>query len=394
MIQDLPEDPRARHEVRVEDRDELAARRLHPGLQRSRLVARPVLARDVDDVEPERAVSLDHPRGDLARLVRRVVEDLDLEQVLRIVERRRGVDQPLDDVDFVVDRKLHGDAREDRKRSRRAGNVQPMPVVETNHQDPVRPVEGQHPENQVVDDDRRDLRGFSGHGTGSAPRPSTRWALFAGGEAIALGFLGVPDARAHLAAYLSLLLAGSVLAFVAARSLSASRASFVVFCAAVFRLTLLFRPPDLSEDVWRYLWDGRVARAGISPWAYAPDDPAVAKIAPLVRGRVAHRDIRTVYPPRRRRSSGSRRPATAPGCSRRSSSRRGPGGRGDARRARAFPGVVRGRPVRLSSASGDGDRRGQGHVDSVGVALLLVAAVLHRCGRRRVLAGLALALSS
>jgi len=71
----------------------------------------------------------------------------------------------------------------------------------------------------------------------------------------------------------------------------------VVFCAVVFRLTLLLRPPDLSEDVWRYLWDGRVARAGISPWAYAPDDPAVAKIAPLVRKQVAHREIRTVYPP-------------------------------------------------------------------------------------------------
>ena len=121
--------------------------------------------------------------------------------------------------------------------------------------------------------------------------------MFAAGEAIALSFLLVPDARAHLAVYLSLFAAGSVLAAVAAGSLTASRPSFLLLCGAVFRLTLLFRPVDLSEDAWRYLWDGRVARAGISPWALAPDDPALAGVAPSLKERVAHRDIRTVYPP-------------------------------------------------------------------------------------------------
>ncbi len=63
------------------------------------------------------------------------------------------------------------------------------------------------------------------------------------------------------------------------------------------RATLLLRAPDLSDDLSRYVWDARVAASGISPYAHAPADPAVADIAPDLRGRVAHADVRTVYPP-------------------------------------------------------------------------------------------------
>ncbi len=41
----------------------------------------------------------------------------------------------------------------------------------------------------------------------------------------------------------------------------------------VFRLLLLFTTPTLSDDVYRYLWDGYVANNGVSPYAYAIDDP-------------------------------------------------------------------------------------------------------------------------
>ena len=68
----------------------------------------------VDDVEPARATTGDRALGAISTgLVGGVVEHLDLEKVLRVVERRDGVDQPLHDVDFVVDRELDGDARKD-----------------------------------------------------------------------------------------------------------------------------------------------------------------------------------------------------------------------------------------------------------------------------------------
>jgi hypothetical protein len=49
--------------------------------------------------------------------------------------------------------------------------------------------------------------------------------------------------------------------------------------------------------MYRYLWDGHVSAAGISPYARAPQDPAVSSLAPELAPRVAHRDIVTVYPP-------------------------------------------------------------------------------------------------
>ena len=97
-----------------------------------------------------------------------------------------------------------------------------------------------------------------------------------------------------MTAYLLLFLAGALLSIFAARSLSASGLGFLLLCAAAFRLTLLFHAPDLSDDVYRYVWDGKVATTGRSPYAFAPDDPQVAELFPELRTRVAHRELRTV----------------------------------------------------------------------------------------------------
>ncbi|MCO5191523.1 MAG: hypothetical protein M9918_25440 [Anaerolineae bacterium] len=45
-----------------------------------------------------------------------------------------------------------------------------------------------------------------------------------------------------------------------------------VWAAAIlFRLLLLLTTPTLSDDIYRYLWDGHVANNGVSPYAYAID---------------------------------------------------------------------------------------------------------------------------
>lgn len=43
--------------------------------------------------------------------------------------------------------------------------------------------------------------------------------------------------------------------------------------AILFRLLLLLTTPTLSDDVYRYLWDGYVATEGVSPYAFAIDAP-------------------------------------------------------------------------------------------------------------------------
>jgi hypothetical protein len=43
--------------------------------------------------------------------------------------------------------------------------------------------------------------------------------------------------------------------------------------AILFRVLLLCTQPSLSDDIYRYLWDGYVANQGISPYAYPIDAP-------------------------------------------------------------------------------------------------------------------------
>ena len=68
--------------------------------------------------------------------------------------------------------------------------------------------------------------------------------------------------------------------------------------AVLFRLTLVFLPPFYSDDLYRYLWDGRVQVAGgLNPYRFAPDDPNLAPLAGDLRARVNHPDLPTLYPP-------------------------------------------------------------------------------------------------
>ncbi len=72
----------------------------------------------------------------------------------------------------------------------------------------------------------------------------------------------------------------------------------VVVTAAAMRLAVLPRMPELSDDLWRYVWDGRVVRAGIDPYAFAPSSPALGALRDAeVHPRINHPDLRTIYPP-------------------------------------------------------------------------------------------------
>ena len=73
----------------------------------------------------------------------------------------------------------------------------------------------------------------------------------------------------------------------------------VVVFAALFRLTVLFAPPLLSDDIYRYVWDGRVQAAGINPYRYIPADPALAHLRDeAIYPRINRRDYApTIYPP-------------------------------------------------------------------------------------------------
>jgi hypothetical protein len=48
--------------------------------------------------------------------------------------------------------------------------------------------------------------------------------------------------------------------------------------AALCQLPGLAGPPSSSDDAYRYVWDGRVQLAGVSPYRYAPLDDALARL--------------------------------------------------------------------------------------------------------------------
>ena len=78
-----------------------------------------------------------------------------------------------------------------------------------------------------------------------------------------------------------------------------ARAMLVIgLVAMAARLALLPASPTLSTDVYRYVWDARVAHAGISPYRFAP---WAKELEPLrdahVFPRLNHPTWRTIYPP-------------------------------------------------------------------------------------------------
>lgn len=67
--------------------------------------------------------------------------------------------------------------------------------------------------------------------------------------------------------------------------------------ALLFRAIVAVGAPGLSDDVYRYVWDGRVQVAGFHPYAHAPDDPALAELRDADWESINHRELKTIYPP-------------------------------------------------------------------------------------------------
>ena len=112
VVDQLAQKIRLRHKVGVKNRNQISLRGLHPVLKRAGFEAGAVVAMDVMNVETLRRVSFNCSARDAHRLVRGIVEHLNLQTIARIVDLSYRLDQTLDDVHFVEERKLHGDVRQ------------------------------------------------------------------------------------------------------------------------------------------------------------------------------------------------------------------------------------------------------------------------------------------
>lgn len=81
------------------------------------------------------------------------------------------------------------------------------------------------------------------------------------------------------------------------REWSPAVTSSIVAVALAARLVLLCSQPALSDDLYRYVWDGKVQAAGINPYRYAPDDPRVAFLRDDLWPPINQKWQHTPYPP-------------------------------------------------------------------------------------------------
>jgi hypothetical protein len=77
-----------------------------------------------------------------------------------------------------------------------------------------------------------------------------------------------------------------------------SRQALVVSLAlaGLWRLPLLLRPPTLSSDIYRYVWDGRIQRLGYNPYLVVPSDREYRQLHTPETRLMNHPDLPTPYP--------------------------------------------------------------------------------------------------
>ncbi|HEY4009651.1 MAG TPA: glycosyltransferase family 87 protein [Acidobacteriaceae bacterium] len=75
----------------------------------------------------------------------------------------------------------------------------------------------------------------------------------------------------------------------------------VLAFAAAFQIITLHAAPFLSSDIYRYVWDGIVQHAHISPYRYVPGDPALRLLQqrhPEIYSNINRKEYaHTIYPP-------------------------------------------------------------------------------------------------
>jgi alpha-1,6-mannosyltransferase len=139
-----------------------------------------------------------------------------------------------------------------------------------------------------------------------SPR-TTRWIIFGLGLASLLPYLvawQLGDLRQHTVGFeiafftAFALYAGATVLALRLESFSRRDLALVFGLAIIFQAFLTFTPPTLSDDMYRYVWDGRVQAQGISPYRYSPKAPELAYLRDETVWKFINRKaVVTVYPP-------------------------------------------------------------------------------------------------
>ena len=114
--------------------------------------------------------------------------------------------------------------------------------------------------------------------------------------------LRLSDLKMHVMETISVAFAAGIVYFVAlyAMERAAERRTllwFILAAAFLFRATLVPLEPSLSDDVYRYRWDGIIQRFGWNPYAIAPDDKRLNGFRDRWWPHVSNQEMPNIYPP-------------------------------------------------------------------------------------------------
>ncbi|MFZ1866259.1 MAG: glycosyltransferase 87 family protein [Polyangiales bacterium] len=70
-----------------------------------------------------------------------------------------------------------------------------------------------------------------------------------------------------------------------------------IVASLAFGAAFLLAPPVMSDDLYRYLWEGRVWLEGLNPYRLAPNDPALASLRTDLWTSINNKDLASIYPP-------------------------------------------------------------------------------------------------
>src|SRR4029077_8343092 len=123
-----------RDEIGVENENELAFRAVQAGCEGPGFEALSIVSMTILDVEAVGFQAGGFARGNLAGFIRRVVQNLDLKPVSRIVEAADRPNEPANDVVLIEDRQLHGDERQVAEILRWLNSFTPVSQEEINNE--------------------------------------------------------------------------------------------------------------------------------------------------------------------------------------------------------------------------------------------------------------------
>jgi len=72
---------------------------------------------------------------------------------------------------------------------------------------------------------------------------------------------------------------------------------FIIITGIIFRITVIPSAPSTSPDVFRYLWEGKIAAHGINPYQVPPDASALNQYHSDVWTKVGFKNMTSIYPP-------------------------------------------------------------------------------------------------